>query len=583
MIPENEQVKKWVEEMQLLCKPDKLEWLDGSETEKQRLIKEAVKKGELVELNQKKIPGCYLHRSAPNDVSRTENLTFICTSRKEDTTPLANWMAPKEAYKKLGEIFEGAMKGRTMYVVPFIMGIPKSKFSKVCVQLTDSVYVALNIRILARMGKIAWKELGKSNNFTRGLHSVADLNENRKFICHFPEDNAIWSVGSGYGGNALLGKKCLALRIASHQARKEGWMAEHMMLIGVESPEGKITYIAGAFPSQCGKTNLAMLKPPESMKGWRVWTVGDDIAWMRVGSDGRLYAVNAEAGFFGVAPGTSYKTNPNAMETLKKNSIFTNVLLKEDGTVWWEGMDGVPSKGTDWQGNPWTPDSGKPGAQPNSRFTAPASQCPSISPEWENPKGVPISAILFGGRRAKLAPLVYEAFNWQHGTFIGATMASETTAAATGQVGIVRRDPMAMLPFFGYRTTNYFRHWIEMGKKIRTQPKIFHVNWFKTDGGQTFLWPGFRENMRVLKWIVERCSGKADAEKTPIGFMPKKSSIDLNGLEMPDSAMKKLLSVDKNAWMQETIEQEEFFKELGSGMPKEILEEHAALKRRLKG
>ncbi|RPI90519.1 MAG: phosphoenolpyruvate carboxykinase (GTP), partial [Spirochaetales bacterium] len=436
-------VLEWVDEIARLTTPDKILWIDGSEKEKDELTREAFGTGELIELNQEKLPGCVYHRTAVNDVARTENLTFICTSKKDDAGPTSNWMSPTEAYEKLGAIFSGSMKGRKMYVLPFIMGIPGSPFNKVGVEITDSIYVVLNMRIMTRMGELAWRELGNNGEFTRCLHGKADLNLDRRFICHFPEDNAIWSVGSGYGGNVLLGKKCLALRIASYLAHNEGWFAEHMMIVGVENPKGEVAYIAGAFPSACGKTNLAMLIPPGSMPGYKVWTVGDDIAWMRVGDDGRLYAINPEYGFFGVAPGTNYKTNPNAMETAKKNTIFTNVLLKKDGTVWWEGMDGpVPDEGIDWKGDPWTKESTEPGANPNSRFTAPAGQCPSISKHWEDPTGVPISAFLFGGRRASLAPLVYESLNWQHGVFVGATMASERTAAQYGKLGEVRRDPM---------------------------------------------------------------------------------------------------------------------------------------------
>jgi len=441
-------VLDWVDEVARLTTPDEIFWIDGSEKEKDELTRQAFATGELIELNQEKLPGCVYHRTAKNDVARTENLTYICTSKKEDAGPTNNWMSPAEAYEKLGAIFRGSMKGRKMYVLPFIMGIPGSPFNKIGVEITDSIYVVLNMRIMTRMGSIAWKELGENAGFTRCLHGKADLNLDRRFICHFPEDNTIWSVGSGYGGNVLLGKKCLALRIASYLARNEGWFAEHMMIVGVENPKGEVAYIAGAFPSACGKTNLAMLIPPDSMPGYKVWTVGDDIAWMRVGDDGRLYAINPEYGFFGVAPGTNYKTNPNAMETVRKNTIFTNVLLKKDGTVWWEGMDGpAPDEGIDWKGDPWTKGSTEPGANPNSRFTAPAGQCPSISPHWEDPQGVPISAFLFGGRRASLAPLVYESLDWRHGVFVGATMASERTAAQYGTLGEVRRDPMAMIPF----------------------------------------------------------------------------------------------------------------------------------------
>ncbi len=578
----NQAVLQWVQEMAGLCKPDRLYWCDGSEEEKQELIQEAIRVGDLEPLNQEKLPGCYLHRSNPNDVARTEELTFICTRNREDAGPTNNWMDPKAAYQKLGAIFDGSMKSRTMFVVPFIMGQPGSPFSKVGIELTDSVYVALNMRIMTRMGKVAWDQLGGSDYFTRGLHGKADLNPSRRFICHFPEDNTIWSVGSGYGGNALLGKKCLALRIASFLGRREGWLAEHMLILGVENPKGEVTYITAAFPSQCGKTNLAMLIPPASLKGYKTWTVGDDIAWLRIGPDGRLWAVNPEAGFFGVAPGTNSKSNPNALATIQKNALFTNVLRKPDGTVWWEGLDGdPPSEGMDWKGNHWTPASGEKGAHPNSRFTAPASQCPSISPYWEDPKGVPISAIIFGGRRAKVAPLVYQSFNWQHGVFVGATMASETTAAATGKVGIVRRDPMAMLPFCGYHIGDYFAHWLSMGKRITTPPKIFHVNWFRTGENGKFLWPGFGENLRVLNWIIDRCQGKGEGVETPIGYLPTPKTLDMSGLNLPPQTLETLLSVDREAWQEELKSQAEFFKSIGNRLPQELWREHEASSRRL--
>ena len=580
----NRHVLTWVEEMAQLCKPEKMYWCNGSEEEKESLLKEAVRIGDFEPLNEEKLPGCYLHRSALNDVARTEHLTFLCTRRKEDAGPTNHWMDPQEAYRKLGAIFDGAMRGRTLYVVPFIMGQSGSPFSKVGIELTDSLYVALNMRIMTRMGDVAWKQLGNSNDFSRGLHSKADLDEKRRFICHFPEDNTIWSVGSGYGGNALLGKKCLALRIASWLGRTEGWMAEHMLIIGVEDPSGETTYLTAAFPSQCGKTNLAMLVPPASQKGYKVWTVGDDIAWLRIGADGRLWATNPEYGFFGVAPGTNKKSNPNAMATIRRNTFYTNVLRRPDGTVWWEGMDEEPPKeGIDWQGKPWTPQSGTTGAHPNSRFTAPASQCPSMSPHWEDPKGVPISAIIFGGRRAKVPPLVYQARSWQHGVFVGATMASETTAAATGKVGVVRRDPMAMLPFCGYHVGDYWRHWLEMGKRLSHPPTIFHVNWFRTGEDGKFLWPGYGENLRVLRWILSRCKGKGEAVEEPIGYLPTLSSIDRTGLSLSEETMKALLSVDRAAWKEEAKSLSEFFKSIGERVPKELLEEQAALTQRLNG
>lgn len=582
----NKAVKNWVEEVAKLTKPDNIVWIDGSVEEKERLTKQALSTGELYELNQEKLPGCVLHRTAVNDVARVEHLTFICTSKKEDAGPTNNWMAPAEAYEKLGKIFDGAMKGRTMYVIPYLMGPAGSPFSKVGIEVTDSIYVVLNMRIMTRMGKLAMEHLGDSDNFVKGLHSKADLNPDRRFICHFPEDNAIWSVGSGYGGNVLLGKKCFSLRIASYMGKNEGWMAEHMLVLGIKDPKGNVSYIAAAFPSMCGKTNLAMMIPPEILakEGYKVWTVGDDIAWMRIGADGRLYAVNPEAGFFGVAPGTSMKSNPNAMLTVQKNTIFTNVLLTPENTVWWEGM-GVepPQKGIDWKGNPWTPQSEEKGANPNSRFTAPASQCPSISSEWESPNGVPITAILFGGRRAKVAPLVYQSFDWNHGVYVGSTMASETTAAATGAVGVVRRDPMAMLPFCGYNMGDYFAHWLEMGKKIPKAPKIFNVNWFRTDEKGKFIWPGYGDNLRVLKWIIARCNGEANAIETPIGYLPEAKDIDITGLDgITEETVKGLLKIDKETWENEMKDQEAFLAKFDR-LPAEIRAQYEAQKKRVAG
>lgn len=581
MVTRNRYVLEWVEEMIKLTKPDDVVWIDGSEEERQRLIAQALKTGELHELNQEKMPGCYLHRTDVSDVARVEHRTFICTRSKDDAGPTNNWMDPQEAYAKLGKLFDGSMRGRTMYVIPYVMGPLGSPFSKVGVELTDSIYVVLNMGIMTRMGDVAWEQLGDSPEFVKGLHSKGQLDPEERYICHFPEDNTIWSINSGYGGNVLLGKKCFALRIASYMGRKQGWMAEHMLILGVEDPKGNVTYVAAAFPSACGKTNLAMLIPPEyyARQGYKVWTVGDDIAWLRIGEDGRLWAVNPEAGFFGVAPGTSYKTNPNAMETIKANTIFTNVLLTPDNTVWWEGMSDPPASGIDWKGNPWTPDSGEKGAHPNARFTAPARQCPSISPEWENPKGVPISAIIFGGRRAKVAPLVYQAYDWNHGVYIGATMASETTAAAIGKVGVVRRDPMAMLPFCGYNMADYFAYWLEMGKRVPNPPKIFNVNWFRTDDDGNFLWPGFGENMRVLKWIVDRCNGNGEAVETPIGYVPSKGAIDTTELDISQEVMDALLSIDKEAWAEEIKDQEEFLKKFDR-LPQEIIEQKEALKKR---
>jgi len=572
----------WVEEMAALCKPDQVVWCDGSEAEKNRLTDQALATGELHLLDQEKLPGCVLHRTAENDVARTEHLTFICSRAEADAGPTNNWMDPKEAYAKVGAMFDGSMRGRTMYVVPYIMGVAGSPFRKLGIELTDSIYVVLNMRIMTRMGQVALDELGETEEFTKCLHGKGELDIERRFILQFPEDNTIWSYGSGYGGNVLLGKKCLSLRIASYIGLTEGWMAEHMLILGLESPDGEVTYIAGAFPSACGKTNLAMLIPPESMPGYKVWTVGDDISWIRVGPDGRLWAVNPEAGFFGVAPGTSMKSNPNAMLTASRNSIFTNVLLTPENTVWWEGM-GVdpPATGIDWRGRPWSPKDGEKGANANARFTAPASQCPVISPHWQDPQGVPISAMLFGGRRAKLAPLVYESFNWQHGTYVGATMASETTAAATGAVGVVRRDPMAMRPFCGYNMAKYFQHWLDMGKKIPHPPKIFHVNWFRQDDDGNFLWPGYGENLRALEWVLGRCKGEADAVETPIGYVPAKTSLNLNGLDITDEAIDKLLEVRRDDWAEELDGMQKFFDQFGYEFPEELLEEQQALKTRL--
>jgi phosphoenolpyruvate carboxykinase (GTP) len=508
-------------------------------------------------------------------------LTFICSEKKDDAGPTNNWMSPADALDKLTPLFRGAMKGRTMYVVPYLMGPVGSKYGRMGIQLTDSAYVAASLKIMTRMGTVALDHLAGGDDFVRGLHSLGDLSPERRFVCHFPERRLIWSIGSGYGGNALLPKKCFALRIGSSIAQQQGWLAEHMLILGLEDPQGQVTYIAAAFPSSCGKTNLAMLVPPASQKGWKVWTVGDDIAWMHFGEDGRLYAINPEAGFFAVAPGTSLKTNPNMMATIARNTIYTNVALKPDGTPWWEGMDGpVPAQAIDWQGKPWTPGSTK-AAHPNSRFTVPARQCPAISSRFDDPAGVPISAILFGGRRAKVAPLVFEAFDWRHGVFLGATMGSETTAAATGQVGVVRRDPMAMLPFCGYNMADYFGHWLKMGAKSDEAPAIYHVNWFQTGPDGAFLWPGFGENLRVLRWILARVRGKADAVRSPIGFLPTRDSLDISGLNLPESSLSRLLSVDREAWTRELAEMEAFFKKFGPRLPEELWQEHDRLTRRL--
>lgn len=585
---QNPNVLKWIDEMKALVKPDKVVWIDGSEEQLEALRAEACSTGEMYKLNQEQLPGCYLHRTDPNDVARVENQTFICSRRKEDAGPTNNWWDPKEAYAKLSGLFDGAMKGRTMYIIPYSMGPIGSPFSKVGVELTDSIYVVLNMAIMTRMGTQAFEHLGDtSNDFVRGLHSKATLDAANKYICHFPEDNTIWSINSGYGGNVLLGKKCFALRIASYQGKNEGWMAEHMLILGIENPQGQVKYIAAAFPSACGKTNLAMLIPPEvyKKKGYKVWCVGDDIAWIRIGSDGRLWAINPENGFFGVAPGTNAKSNPNALASTRQGTIFTNVALNKDNdTVWWEGLDKNPPKNAlNWKGEPWDCTDGSKGAHPNSRFTAPAKNCPCLSSEFNSITGVPLSAIVFGGRRAKTAPLVYQSFDWNHGVFVGSIMASETTAAAAGAVGVVRRDPMAMLPFCGYHMGDYFGHWIEMGKKLGDKaPKIFNVNWFRTDDEGHFIWPGFGDNMRVLMWILDRCEGKADAVETAIGYEPKPEDINLEGLDIDTDAVKNLLDVDKELWRQDLAGVEEFYAKFEGHIPEELVKEKEALAARLK-
>ncbi len=522
--PANQAVLDWVHEVESLTDPKNIFWCDGSEAENDYLLGEAARQKVLIKLNQEKDPGCYLHRSNPNDVARVEQFTLICTPTKEEAGPTNNWAEPAATYSKLHGMLKGAMRGRTMFVVPYIMGPPESPLAKIGFEITDSIYVVLSMRIMTRMGAQASERLGEKMDaeFNRGVHSLLDINPERRFICHFPQDNTIISVGSGYGGNVLLSKKCLALRIASYLAKKQGWLAEHMLILGVQSPEGKKHYVAAAFPSACGKTNFAMLIPPEHFAGWKITTIGDDIAWMKIGNDGRLYAVNPENGYFGVVPGTSYDSNPNAMRAIERDTIFTNVALTNDGDVWWEGKDGDPPKeAIDWKGNPWTPDSKEKAAHPNSRFAVPMRNNPVLDPEVENPAGVPISAIIFGGRRSDTMPLVFQANDWKHGVYLGATMASETTAAATGAVGQVRRDPMAMLPFCGYNIGDYFRHWLETGPRLTNPPLIFHVNWFRKDAAGKFLWPGFGDNMRVLKWIVDRCEGRGGAGESPIGSVPR--------------------------------------------------------------
>jgi len=575
-------LEQWVDDCAAITRPKAVHWCDGSTAEYDRLVGDMLQSRTLLELNQQEFPGCYLHRSDPNDVARTEHLTFVCTRDKDDAGPNNNWMSPAAAKEKVGPLFAGAMRDRTMYVVPYLMGPVASPYSQVGVEITDSPYVAASMRIMTRMGKVARDRLGGSDYFVKGLHSLGDLSPERRYILHFPEERTIWSVGSGYGGNALLGKKCHALRIASWMAREEGWLAEHMLIVGIEEPSGRTTYIAAAFPSACGKTNLAMLVPPASHKGYKVWTVGDDIAWMNPADD-VLHAINPEAGFFGVAPGTNSKTNPNMMATIGRNSLFTNVALTPRGTPYWEGMDGAsPPEALDWQGKPWTPASGTKAAHPNSRFTTPAHQCPSISPEWESPGGVPISAIIFGGRRATLMPLVFEAFNWQHGVFLGATMASETTAAATSAVGVVRQDPMAMLPFCGYNMGDYFGHWLRMGARIATPPRIFRVNWFRQGRDGSYLWPGFGENLRVLRWIVARVHGEADPVKTAIGNLPRPADIDLTGVDVSRATLEDLLAVDRGGWLEAAAAQQQFLEQFGERLPREMRDEQAALVKRLR-
>lgn len=589
-LTQNKTVIDWIEEKIALVSPDEVMWIDGSEEQLDALRAKACETGEMTKLNEDLLPGCLLHRTKPNDVARVENRTFICAESADQAGPTNNWMDPAEAYKMLYDIARDSYKGRTMYIIPYSMGPVGSPFSKIGVELTDSIYVVLNMAIMTRIGKKVMDTLGDSNDWVRGLHCSCDIDPEKRYICQFPQDNTIISVNSAYGGNVLLGKKCFALRIASYQGWKESWQAEHMLILGLENPKGEVKYICAAFPSACGKTNLAMLIPPEGYrnKGYKIWCVGDDISWIRKGPDGRLYAINPENGFFGVAPGTNEKSNPNALAATRKNTIFTNVALNLDNnTVWWEGLDkNPPENAIDWQGRPWNgKTSEEKGAHPNSRFTAPAVNCPCISSEFENPAGVPISAIVFGGRRAKLAPLVYQSRSWNHGVFVGSIMASETTAAAAGAVGVVRRDPMAMLPFCGYNMADYWQHWIDIGAGLDEDkaPKIFNVNWFRKDDDGNFLWPGFGDNMRVLEWIIKRCEGKVDAEETAIGFVPKAEDINLEGIEdeVSEDQLKEILSVDNSLWEDEAKGIEEFYAKFGDRLPKALSDELNTLKAKL--
>ena len=583
----NKSVLAWIEEMKNLLNHDKVVWIDGSEEQLEALRKEACETGEMIKLNEEKLPGCYLHRTRENDVARVEDRTFICCRDEKDAGPTNNWKNPQEAYQMLFDIARGSYKGRTMYVIPYSMGPVGSPLAKIGYEVTDSIYVVLNMSIMTRVGTAVEEVLGDSEDWIKGLHAMCDVDPEKRYICHFPEDNYIISVNSAYGGNVLLGKKCFALRIASYLGKCENWMAEHMLILGIENPQGEIKYVTAAFPSACGKTNLAMLIPPESYrnKGYKVWCVGDDIAWMRKGPDGRLWAINPENGFFGVAPGTNEKSNPNALASTKKGTIFTNVALNlDDNTVWWEGLDkNPPEHAIDWKGNPWNgKESTEKGAHPNSRFTAPAKNCPCISSEFNSTSGVPVSAIIFGGRRATTTPLVYQSRDWNNGVFVGSIMASETTAAATGAVGVLRHDPMAMKPFCGYHMGDYFGHWIEMGKILGDKaPKIFNVNWFRLDEDGKFMWPGFGDNFRVLEWIIKRCEGKADAVETPIGYLPRPEDINLEGLDMDMETLKKILTVDNEKWTAETKEIEEYYKIFGDKLPAELRAELEGLKERL--
>jgi phosphoenolpyruvate carboxykinase (GTP) len=574
---------RWVDEMAKLCQPDRIFWCDGSAAENKVLTEEAVATGVLIRLNQEKLPGCYYHRSDPLDVSRSEDCTFLCTETAAEAGPTNNWVAPAEMYRKLKGLCAGAMRGRTLYVIPYLMGPPGSPLNKVGIEVTDSIYVALTMRIVSRMGQVAYEHLGAGEDFNRGLHCMLDLDPGKRHIAHFPQDNAIISTASNYGGNVLLGKKCLSLRIGSFLAQKEGWLAEHMLILSVQSPDGEKTYVAGAFPSACGKTNLAMLVPPPHFAGWKIQTLGDDIAWLKPGPDGRLYAINPENGYFGVCPGTNMDSNPNAMATISHDTIYTNVALTPDLDVWWEGKTKEPPPQlTDWKGQPWTPESKTPAAHPNSRFATPMTNNPACAPEANDHNGVPISAIIFGCRRANTIPLIYQSFNWIHGVFVGATLSSETTAAATGAVGRLRRDPMAMLPFCGYNMGHYFRHWLKLRKKLLIPPRIFHVNWFRRDENGRFLWPGFGENMRVLKWIMDRCHGRAEAHETPIGWIPDPRDFDLAGMVDFDAAkLARVEQINQEEWRREALVNGELPFNLGPDVPEELVQEQELLLARL--
>lgn len=584
---DNKSILEWVDKIKQIVTPDKIVWIDGSEEQLESLRQEACKTGEMIKLNSEKLPGCYLHRTNPNDVARTESRTFICTKTRDEAGPTNNWWEPEYAYEKLYGIAKNSYKGKTMYIIPYSMGMLESEFSKIGVEITDSIYTVLNMAIMTRIGKKVLDYLGNSEKWVKGLHCSCDVDEEKRYVCHFPQDNSIISVNSAYGGNVLLGKKCFALRIASFLGRKEKWLAEHMLILGIQKPNGETKYICAAFPSACGKTNLAMLIPPEiyRKKGYKIWCVGDDIAWLRIGKDGRLWAINPENGFFGVAPGTSKKSNPNALASTSSNTIFTNVVQNlDDNTVWWEGLDkNPPENAIDWKGNPWNgKKSSEKGAHPNSRFTSPAKNCPCLSPEFDNPEGVPISAIIFGGRRAQTTPLVHETFNWNHGVFTGSSISSESTAASTGKVGVLTHNPMAMMPFCGYNMGDYFSHWIEMGKLLgENAPKIFSVNWFRTDENGKFIWPGFGDNIRVLEWILNRCENSADAKKTPIGYIPYAEDINLEDASVSEKSLEKLLEIDTDLWKKESENIEEFYKIFKEHLPSELSSELTNLKNRL--